>query len=330
MRNSAQRQRVTYANRRPHNSLLFEIAASVVLILFISVAMTGCASKVSFPSETIPQSIETLCKKHYDMDVAARVSGQTIGVMSYVDRLVDETGKIDQEVIRKTIGDMILTITRVALSTDIKIRFEVVVIRGIQDLNEIRITRNLEDIKKAQTEALSVEESLSRTLWEQSRYRPDIIDPDYFPLQDISMETFFEKQIVQRVRFAAQTKSDDGASFLPSELVEGRFSSSPTGGNVFEFSIVSFESAAPEVNVLKVLRVINDVFKGYDFKGYDLIVIKDLLGRKMLVVDVEMLTQFQQNQLNEDDIMRLGFKDDFSESDRLRNALEMFGFNFQS
>lgn len=290
--------------------------------------MAGCAPRVTFPSHTIKQSIEGICRTQYDLDAVAGIAGRTVGVMSYVDRLVDESGNVDQEVIRRTLGDLILTVTRVALSTDVEVSFVIVSIRGREDQNEIRVIRNLDDIKKAQTEALSVDESLSRTLWEQFKYRLDPIDPYYFPLDDMSMETFFEKQIVQRIRFANQAGAA-GNAFMPSELIDGKFSVSATKGRIFEFSIVSFESVNPELNVLKVLRVINEVFKGYRFQGFDLILIKDLLSRKMLTVNRQTLQMYQDKSINEDEILRLGFKDDFSESERLRNALEIFGFSFQ-
>ena len=295
--------------------------------------MGGC-TKASFPSESVPQAIEKICKDLYKLDVVAEVSGKTIGVLFYTDHLVDDTGMMDQKLIRKTIGDLVLTITRVALSTDLDVRSVVVAIRGQQDFNEIRIIRNMDDIKKAQTEALSMDESLNRTLWEQSKYHTDALDPDYFPLKDLTLESFLAKQVVQRVRFAAP-KPAEGASPLPTELVDGRFID-PTEAKpgdpaerVFEFSIVSFESVQPEINVLRFLKVANQVLKGYEFTDFDRIEIKDLLSRKMLLVDRETLTQYQRKKLSDDDVLRLGFKDDVSESERLRNALEIFGFNFQ-
>ena len=121
------------------------------------------------------------------------------------------------------------------------------------------------------------------------------MDPDYFPLKDLTLESFLAKQVVQRVRFAAP-KPAEGASPLPTELVDGRFID-PTEAKpgdpaerVFEFSIVSFESVQPEINVLRFLKVANQVLKGYEFTDFDRIEIKDLLSRKMLLVDRETLT----------------------------------------
>lgn len=287
--------------------------------------LAACSVKATFPSSTITDSIQKICKDVYNLDVTARISGHTIGVLLSVKHLVDEAGGVDQELVKKTLGDLVLTVTRVALSTDHDVQFVVVVVRGGEDLNEIRITRNVVDIKKSQTDALSTEEAMSRTLWDQNKYQPDPADPGYFPLQDLNMEAFLARQVVQRARFAAPPKESE--HFLPTELYDGRFLSS--GKRTFEFSVVSFETSRPEVNVLKLLRIVVEVFKGYKFKEFDQVVIKDLLSRKMLVIDRDNFLKYANRKMKDEEVMGLGYSDDLGESDRLKNALEIFGFNFQ-
>lgn len=283
---------------------------------------------VTFPSSRLTERLEEVALKDYGLEASARLAGTTLGIMAAVPRIGDLAGDADQELVRKVIGDLVFAVTRAALSTDADVRFVVAVVRGAEDQNEVRITRNVADIKKAQTEALSVEESLNRTLWDQARYQPDPVDLSHFTLHELTMEEFLQKQIVQRVRFLNQNKAGQNV-FLPTELIDGRFQDAPEG-RLFEFSIVSFESVAAELNVLKVLRVVNEVFGGYGFRDFDLVVIKDLLSRKMLIIDRHILEEYQHKRVGEDEILRLGFRDDMSESDRLRNALEIFGFNFQS
>ena len=210
-----QKPRANCANPRLRRGSKTAAAFFVPVLAAAALVLGGC-TKASFPSESIPGAIEKICKDLYKLDVVAEVSGKTIGVLFYTDHLIDEKGQMDQKLIRKTIGDLVLTITRVALSTDLDVRSVVVAIRGQKDFNEIRIIRNMDDIKKAQTEALSMDESLNRTLWEQSKYHSDALDPDYFPLKDLTLESFLAKQIVQRVRFAAQNLPRAKARFRPS------------------------------------------------------------------------------------------------------------------
>jgi len=298
--------------------------SAFALVLLTAVLAAGCV-KVTYPADKVEESVERIAKEVFDINVIARVSGQTLGVLYYMPQLMDEHGGIDQDVFRKTNNQLVTTITRVALSTDLKLESIVVTIRGEKDFNEVRFTFNIDDIKRAYTDALSGEELQSRTLIEQSKYRMDAIDPSYFPLKEISLENFLARQVVQRIRFAAAKPQVEG--MLPSELIDGRFIASPQ--RVFEFSIVSFDSLQPELNVLRILKTASQVLFGYEFTNYDRIIVKDLLSRKMLIVDREVLNDHKHKKVTDDDLLRLGFKDDFSETDRLRNVLEVFGLTYQ-
>jgi hypothetical protein len=298
---------------------------ALILILSFTLSVSACSKQVSFPGEMVTDAVEEICKLNYDLDVTSIIQGETLGVMFYEERLVDDEGKMDAELMQDTLGDLILSITRVALSTDRKIYFIVVAVRGRQDENEIRIIRNLIDIKKAQTEALSVEESLSRTLWVQTKFKPSPLNPREFPLENITLEDFLAKQIVQRIRFDQQRGSED-TSGLPTELLDGKYISS-IKENIYEFSIISFEAVAPERNVVRVLKMANTVFKGYRYYNFDRVVIKDLLGRKVLNLDRETYDDYRLKKITEEQLLRTSLRDDMGDSDRLKNALEIFGFN---
>ncbi len=135
------------------------------------------------------------------------------------------------------------------------------------------------------------------------------------------METFLTKQIAQRVRFLAPVKAA-AAPLLPSEIVEGRFLESPR--RVFEFSILTFEASDPAENVLKIIRQTDAVLGGYQFEDFDDIVVKDLLGRKVLTVRREDYLEYQKKKLNEENLLAIGFKDDITSTDYFKNALEVF------
>ncbi len=290
--------------------------------------LAGCggATRVTFPADTVNQAVQQICKTLYKLDVITRSHNDTLGVLLYADHLVDPNGEFDREFVSDALLNLSTAVTRVALSTDKTIDFVVVVLRGKDDENQIRIIRSVVDIKKAQTDALSVEESMNRTVQELGKYNYDPLKADEIPLADVSMEHFLTKQIAQRVRLLAPVKTS-GPPMLPSEIVEGRFLDTPQ--RTFEFSILTFEASEPSNNVLKILKQADEVLKGYHYEEFDEIVVKDLLGRKVLTVRREDYLKYQKKEISEADVLALGFKDDLTSADHFKNALEVFEYPIQ-
>jgi hypothetical protein len=296
--------------------------------LLLALLFAGCGSSVSFPSEGMLGQIEDICQNDYGMKVAARRSGSTLGILHIMDSLVNEKGDSVTEEFREKIGNLILTSTRAALSTDVPVDFVLVVMRGREDQNQIQIVRYIVDIKRAQTEALSMDESMSRSLWGQSKITPAEFDEDRFELKEITLPEFLTQQVTQRLRFEQSEEETEEAQILPKEIIDGQYVDTAEGKS-FEFSMISFIQKAPEVNVMRVFRMVNTVLSGYGFDDFDRIVIKDLLSRKLLYVDRTTQDKFKHHKLTEDELLAKGLRDDLNEPDRLRNALEVFGFTMQ-
>ena len=138
-----------------------ELNRTVVALaeLFACVALAGCggATRVSFPAETVNEAVQQICKDLYKLDVVAESSDAALGVLFYAPYLVDPNGEFDKEFVSDALLNLNTTVMRVALSTDKTFDFVVVVLRGKDDENQIRIIRNVVDIKKSQTDALSIE-----------------------------------------------------------------------------------------------------------------------------------------------------------------------------
>ena len=75
----------------PANPLSKTCTAFLVSVLLLW-SVTGCAIEATFPSHALKDSMERIAKEDYDLDVIARVRGETIGVMYYTENLLDETG----------------------------------------------------------------------------------------------------------------------------------------------------------------------------------------------------------------------------------------------
>ncbi len=263
---------------------------------------------IDLPADTVPAAVETIAKDLYAIDTVARVSGRTVGVMVYSNRLIDESGQFLAPETQELIGNLMLTVTRVALSTDREVDFVVVALREREKPVELRLTRYLVDIKKAQTDAIPIMETINRTLWENRQYRLDPVNPSYFPLDAVVFEEFLTSQIVQRLRMpkdASAAGGEEEGEFIPERLVEGKFSTVLAGleeKRIFEFTILAFADFNSPRHTLDVFRTMLEVFQAYEFRAFDEIWIRNLLGRTVLKIDRETLERYEKGSLKDSDI----------------------------
>jgi len=302
---------------------------SWVLVLGILIlTFSGCAPKATFPSATITDSIKEISKESYDLDVTARLSGKTVGVLLYLETMLDETGTQIPPEVHQMLGNLTQVITRVALSTDAELDFVVIAMRGQKEMMELRLVRSIDDIKKAHTEALSITESMNRSLFQQSRYDLGLAEADPFPLPDIRLEDFLAQQILQRIRFAKakdEGEEDAPAPAIPTELYDGRFSRD-IGGGTFEVSILNFQPEKSHENLLKTLRTVRDVLGGYQYEEYNWVIIRDLLTAKKITLDRNTVKSFWDKEITEEEIIDGFLTADVGQAQVFKNALEVFGF----
>lgn len=286
----------------------------------------GCGPKYTYPADTAAQSVETLAKKDYDLDVNARAIGKTLGALHYVDDILDESGQIPRE-IHEQMGKIMQAVTRVALSTDLPLDFCVVIIRDRAHLNELTITRSVDDTKRANSDAIGVEESINRTLFGQGKYQPAGQGERAFVLKDVTLEDFLAEQIAQRVRFGfareAKEEQPEDAGQQAFVLVDGIFNRSETGEKKFRFSVLSLKAQEPHQTLTAVLRALSDVLGGYHFTDYSGIEVLDYLNRQKLEIPREVLQALQEKKITEQEI----FDKYLTESQTIQEAFKLFGFN---
>ncbi len=302
-----------------------------LLLATACLLLTGCVSHYTYPAEKVPQSIENLCQTEYKLTVNARVVGKTVGALLYVDQLINASGQIPKEV-HESMGRILQVVARVALSTDLPLDFCSVVIRDKKSNNELTITRSIDDTRRANAEALGVEESISRTLFGQGKYTKDTLGDSPFILKEVRLENFLAEQIVQRIRYsfshemAGKNKKDKEAeeeSLNPAFiLVDGVFEDYK-GKKEYRFSILSMKSEDPKQTMLNVFKTVNDVLDGYHFTDFDQIEIQDYLNRQKLVLDRETLLSYQKNKIKDADIIKRYLQ----ESQTVQEAFKLFGFS---
>jgi hypothetical protein len=302
--------------RRTLLSFLFYLAAAPGLIL------AGCGPKYTYPADSVAQSVEKVCSKEYGLDVSARVVGRTLGALFYVDDILDEKGQIPRQIHEK-MGQIMQVVTRVALSNDLSVDFCVVVIRDRAHLNELYVTRSLDDTKRANSDAIGVEESINRTLFGQGKYQLGEGGEQSFVLKEVQFEDFLAEQIAQRVRFGFSKDTKDGpAAQQPFVLVDGAFNRSETQKK-FRFSVLSLKTEEPHETVLEVLRTISEVLMGYRFADFTTVEILDYLNRQKLEITREVLENLQNKAISEQEILDKYL----TESQTIQEAFKLFGFN---
>ena len=293
------------------------------LLLVAAFSLTGCGPKYTYPADTVPKSIENICQNENKLTVTARVVGKTAGALIYIDNILDAKGQIPKDVHEK-MGQIMQAVTRVALSTDLSLDFCVVVIRDRAHQNELIITRSMDDTRRAQSDAIGIEESINRTLFGQGKYQISPEGESAFVLKEVKLENFLAEQIAQRIRFnfVKDAKDDAESQQQAFVLVDGLFDSSPEARR-FRFSVLSLKPAEPRETMLTVFHTVNDVLSGYHFTDFNDIEILDYLNRQKLSLDKKTLMDYQAKKISDQEILDKYL----SESQSIQEAFKLFGFN---
>jgi len=108
--------------------------------------LSGCG--VTYPKEKFKESIIRVCKREYKLDVKVATSGNTVAIYVPLENLIDFTFSITKSASEK-INDVILTVSRVTLSTDAKYEFYCVIAHDVR-IPEIQIViiKSVDDVKR--------------------------------------------------------------------------------------------------------------------------------------------------------------------------------------
>lgn len=117
-----------------------------MLYAVLCTLITGCGP--TYPEERFKESIKKVCKSEYKLDVKVETTGHTIAIYVPLENLIDFTFAITKSASEK-INDVILSVSRVALSTDAKFDFYCIIAHDIR-LPEIQIIiiKTVDDVKR--------------------------------------------------------------------------------------------------------------------------------------------------------------------------------------
>ena len=198
--------------------------------------LAGCGP--TYPKEKFADSIVRICKREYKLDVKVGTMGKTVAIYVPLQELWDMTFALTKNA-GEQINDVILSVSRVALSTDAKYDFYVVIAHDVR-IPEIQIIiiKSVDDVKRFMLNDISRGEFSKRMLidkrinpqakkehavkevfekmgldkkWQDSvmndffRAQPAALGDigywnDRFYIKDISLPEFLAEQIASRVR----------------------------------------------------------------------------------------------------------------------------------
>ncbi|HPM42405.1 MAG TPA: hypothetical protein PLV52_01045 [Candidatus Omnitrophota bacterium] len=138
------------------------------IAVFISCAIlvfntAGCG-KPTYPKEKFKESIIRLCKSEYKLDVKVATKGKTVVIYLPLPNLIDFTFAITKSASEK-INNVILSVTRVAISTDADYDFYVIIAHDVR-IPEIQIIiiKSVDDVKRFLLGSISRDDYSKRML----------------------------------------------------------------------------------------------------------------------------------------------------------------------
>ncbi|MFH1753781.1 MAG: hypothetical protein ABH875_06320 [Candidatus Omnitrophota bacterium] len=142
--------------RRQARNLLIGLMAASVL------SQQGCAP--TYPKEILDKAVVQLCREEYNIDVKVKIMGNTVGIYIPIENLFDSKLNISKEA-AESINDVILSASRVTLSTDAELNFYIVVAQDpILPEIEVVLIRYVKDIKMLHFDRISRGEFIKRMI----------------------------------------------------------------------------------------------------------------------------------------------------------------------
>ncbi|NQU95286.1 MAG: hypothetical protein HQ549_03515 [Candidatus Omnitrophica bacterium] len=138
-------------------------------LIFVSIALSlmlvssGCG-EITYPKETLTDSVKKLCKEEYNLDVDVSLAGTTLAIYLPLPNLFNVTLSLSEKAQDK-VQDVLLGASRIVLSTDADIKFYCIIAQDIR-LPEIQlvIIKYTNDVKRAFYRDISRGEYFKRTL----------------------------------------------------------------------------------------------------------------------------------------------------------------------
>ena len=222
----------------------------IVAGCWLTAVLSGCSA--TYPKDRLIDSVVSICKQEYHVDVKAAVEGRTMAIYLPLTDLMDSSFNLSKPASDK-INDVIFTAARVALSTDAKVDFYCVIAHDIKMPElQVIIIKGVDDVKRLFASDISRGEYMKRMLidlrWSPQAKKEQVIkeifakmniDPkwqdqvmadffrsqpagigdigywnDRFYIKDITLAEFLAEQIANRIRMEFRENSSLKDNFI--------------------------------------------------------------------------------------------------------------------
>ncbi len=195
----------------------------IILPLVFCFVLTSCAP--TYPKEKIVESVQELCEREYSVKVEVIIEGSTMGVRLPLKGLFNtETLQIKPEAFDKITGVM-LSASRVALSSDKSIDFYTVIAYDAKVPGaEVVMTRYIYDLRRFFLGDISRGEFAKRMVFDV-RFNPQAIIDTWlgdFTLKEQKFPEFMCEQIARRITDEFRESKDLAGKFKVASC-EGKF-----------------------------------------------------------------------------------------------------------
>lgn len=245
-----------------------------IILLVISFAM-GCG-EITYPKETLRESVIELCKNEYNVDIDVNIVGRTLAIYLPLTNLFNVTLGLSESAQDK-VQDVLLGASRAVLSTDADIRFYCVIAQDIR-LPEIQLVviKYTSDVKRVFFQDISRGEYFKRTLIDinenpqarkekaikdvfkkmklEKEWQDKVLDDFFrsppsslegtgywngkFYVKDITLEEFLAQQMASRIKIRFRKKEDLRKYTL--KAVTGKF----TKDDELRLFLINFNAAS--------------------------------------------------------------------------------------
>jgi hypothetical protein len=262
---------------RPRHMLLAGLLPGLILF-------AGCFSSDFSPSykeAEIGINIQKICLEECKLKVIPLKAGNTLWIYAPQQRILHaQFGKVadkvfDEELIDK-VRNILNSISRVCLSADKSPEFFVLALSDINLGLDYSLTANISDIKRSTAGGVPWTEANKRYVI-NFELAPNAVGDqtgEHLKIFDIKMADFLSLQIAQRVRMFFQDSEVKKAYTLKEADAAFKYNKF-----IFNYSVVRISEPKEKIDIAQeILNIITYCFKTYEFKDFEEVEIRDLLG----------------------------------------------------
>ncbi len=279
----------------------------LVACVLAGVLVSGC--KPTYKTGAAHQAIMEICEKEYNVRVSVQTNDKTIGVFIPSINVLKSDLSFSDHVLEK-IEHVMLTVTRVSLSSETKYDFFVVSTRDVRTGVEISFVRYIKDIRRL------IMDDISRTdFFQRMIIDANVVSPNSpYVLKSYNLHEFLAAQLGERMRQDLELNLV-AARLFRLQNIEGAYVVQPAeSGHGLPTKLLRltlmFHPDAPAFETVGSALVRDDftrlflhtaqiVTRRYEFQDFDGMELVDRTGRRLAFFDRKEFTRDTVNTLME-------------------------------